>query len=78
MKKLKIKINNQNYLKSIIKKYPTISSGRKNYNSLYLRVLKNILITHHYSFLIKKDISIKNIKKIKFEKNKNFISIRDY
>ena len=48
-KLLIININNQNYRKKIIKKYPKIKSGRKNYYDQYIRVLKNILLTKFFS-----------------------------
>ena len=42
MKKyLKLKINKIKYVKEIIKNYPGINSGRKNYYDQLLRVLKN-------------------------------------
>tara|TARA_Y100000590_G_scaffold412061_1_gene506688 strand:- start:227 stop:388 length:162 start_codon:yes stop_codon:yes gene_type:complete len=38
----------QNYLKDIIKQYPKIKSGRKNYLSHYRRILKNINLVKDY------------------------------
>ena len=48
IKPLKIAINNQKYLYEIIKKYPNIKSGRKNYYNHYIRVLKNILLINYF------------------------------
>ena len=48
IKPLKIEINNQKYLHKIIKEYPKIKSGRKNYYNHYIRVLKNILLTNFF------------------------------
>ena len=52
MQKLKIQINDQNYIKMILKKNPNISSGRKKYSEHYIRILKNILITKKYSLIL--------------------------
>jgi len=48
-KYLKIKKINQKYLYDIIKNYPNISSGRKNYLSHYKRIVKNIYLTKTYA-----------------------------
>ena len=53
VKKFSIKKNNQKYLKILLNNYPKISSGRKNYESQYKRVLINILLTKAYNFLLK-------------------------
>ena len=45
---LRIEINDQKYLYKIIRKYPKIKSGRKNYYNHYIRVLKNILLTNFF------------------------------
>ena len=45
----KIKIHDQDYLKIILKKNPNLRSGRKNYNLHYKRILKNLLLTKHYT-----------------------------
>ena len=45
---MRIKKNNQLYLKKILKENPSLSSGRKNYDTQYLRILKNILLTKMY------------------------------
>ena len=47
-KSLKVEINNQIYLNKIMKQYPKIKSGRKNYHDHYIRVLKNILLTDFF------------------------------
>ena len=41
LKKISINKMNQYYLIEILKKYPKINSGRKNYKSQYKRILKN-------------------------------------
>ena len=46
--KIKIKKINQRYLHNIIKKYPKIASGRKNYKSHYERVIRNIYLAQTY------------------------------
>ena len=73
MKKFKIQINNQDYIKMILKKNPIISSGRKKYNEHYIRILKNILITKKYSFILKKNLIDEIFRKKKFVKNKNYL-----
>ena len=44
---MKKKINwpKQDYLNKIINEYPSIISGRKNYNFFYKRIKKNIKLT---------------------------------
>ena len=68
---IKIKKDNQKYLKKIRQINPKIFSGRKNYKINYDRVLKNILLTK----LFKKTKNVSKFidKKIKFKKNKNYI-----
>ena len=73
IKPIEIAINDQKYLYKIIKEYPKIKSGRKNYYDHYIRVLKNILLT---SFFEK---NIDNAEKIfleKFNINYNKTSIK--
>ena len=48
-KQIKIKIHEQNYLNLLIKNYPNLKSGRKNYKEQYKRVLKNLLLTKMYN-----------------------------
>ena len=69
----KIKIHNQKYLKDILKKYPQISSGRKNYNFHYNRLLKNLLLIKANKFLEKKN---NFFKKFKFSNKKKYIYIK--
>ncbi len=70
--KAKIHITNQHYFKDLLKKYPSLKSGRKNYNNYYLRVLKNILILKFFKLNknSKKDIML---NKFKFYRKKNFL-----
>ena len=42
------------YLKEILKKYPQIKSGRKNYLAHYLRLIKKIKIIDDFKKTIKK------------------------
>ena len=71
---MKIKIQKQNYLKKILLEFPSLSSGRKNYDYQYLRILKNILLSKLFSSkLINKNTLF--IKKCYFKKEKNFIKI---
>ena len=44
----KIKVKKQNYFKELLIKYPSLKSGRKNYNHNYLRILRNILILKYF------------------------------
>ena len=73
MRKLKIQINNQDYIKIILKKNPNISSGRKKYKEHYIRILKNILITKEYSLILKKNLTDKIFRKNKFVKDKKHL-----
>ena len=70
---LKIKKNNQKYLKKIKLLNPDIFSGRKNLTTNYERILKNILLTK----IFKKTDNINKFlnKKIKFKDNKNYIIV---
>lgn len=45
----------QSYLYLLLRKYPYLSSGRKNYKKQYSRVLKNILLAKTYSSLSNKN-----------------------
>ena len=45
MKTLKLHITTNNYIDKLIKNYPNLSSGRKNYSEFEKRILKNILLT---------------------------------
>ena len=45
MKSLKIEISNPKYMLKLIKNYPTLCSGRKNYKDFDNRIIKNILLT---------------------------------
>ncbi len=44
-----IKKNDQKYLYNILRYYPNIGSGRKNYSAQYKRILKNILLSKIYA-----------------------------
>ena len=59
---LEIKINKQKYLYNIIKDYPLVTSGRKNYTYQYKRVLKNIYLTKEF-----KKRGINNFFKYKYK-----------
>ena len=74
IKPLKITINNQKYLFEIIKKYPKIKSGRKNYHHYYIRILKNILLTTYFNTNIK-DIKKIFLNKLSFGYNKTSVKI---
>ena len=74
IKPLKIEINNQKYLNKIIKEYPKIKSGRKNYYNHYIRVLKNILLTNFFEKNID-DAEKIFLNKFNFSYNKNFLEI---
>ena len=76
MKKyLKLKINKIKYVKEIIKNYPGINSGRKNYYDQQLRVLKNILLAQAYEKQFKKKEGMFSNNLI-FNKNAKFIKIQ--
>ena len=74
IKPLKIEINNQKYLHKIIREYPKIKSGRKNYYDHYIRVLKNILLTNFFEKNID-DAEKIFLNKFNFSYNKNFLKI---
>ena len=74
IKPLKIEINNQKYLYKIIKEYPKIKSGRKNYYDHYIRVLKNILLINYFEKNIN-DIDKIFFNKLTFNYNKKSIKI---
>ena len=46
---ISIKKIDQKYLYDILKYYPNIGSGRKNYSAHHKRVLKNILLSKIYT-----------------------------
>ena len=46
---ISIKKIDQKYLHDILRYYPNIGSGRKNYSSHYKRILKNILLSKIYA-----------------------------
>ena len=73
MKVEKIKRHSQKYLKDIIKKYPTISSGRKNYDFHYNRLLKNLLLIKANKNLEKRNSFF---KKFKFSNKKKYVYIK--
>lgn len=45
---LNIKIMGLNYIRLILRKFPTIASGRKNFKYFNKRVKKNLLLTKNY------------------------------
>tara|TARA_B100000900_G_scaffold136908_1_gene115900 strand:+ start:88 stop:249 length:162 start_codon:yes stop_codon:yes gene_type:complete len=38
----------KNYIKSILKIFPDIASGRKNFKNFEKRIKKNLILTHKY------------------------------
>ena len=46
---ISIKKIDQKYLYDILRYYPNIGSGRKNYSAHYKRILKNILLSKNYA-----------------------------
>ena len=46
---ISIKKIDQKYLHAILRYYPNIGSGRKNYSAHHKRVLKNILLSKMYA-----------------------------
>ena len=46
---INIKKIDQKYLYDILRYYPNIGSGRKNYSAHYKRILKNILLSKIYA-----------------------------
>ena len=46
---LSVKKIDQKYLYDILRYYPNIGSGRKNYSTHYKRILKNILLSKIYA-----------------------------
>ena len=75
MKKISIKKHDQFYLLDIIKKYPGINSGRKNYTFQYKRVLKCILLSQTYE-LLSKNKNIYFFRNYSFDENGKFYSIK--
>ena len=73
----KISINkmNQYYLIEILKKYPKINSGRKNYKTQYKRVLKNILMSKAYNEL-SKSTKLDHFIHYKFEEKLKILTIK--
>ena len=74
LKNIRIKINHQSYIQDIIKKYPSINSGRKNYYKHNIRILKNILLSQVYNRTIKNK-EIEYIRNFSFHKNSKFLKI---
>tara|TARA_Y100000590_G_C15157703_1_gene802353 strand:- start:36 stop:266 length:231 start_codon:yes stop_codon:yes gene_type:complete len=72
---IKLIINDQNYFKNFLKKFPHLSSGRKNYDIQYDRILTNILITKLYKnkFSKKKFKIFNNLKILKNKKTMKII-----
>ena len=58
-----IKKNDQKYLYNILRYYPKIRSGRKNYSTHYKRILKNIFLSKIYAK--NKTLDNKNIYRLK-------------
>ena len=60
---ISIKKIDQKYLHDILKYYPNIGSGRKNYAAHHKRVLKNILLSKIYTK--NKNLNNKNLYRLK-------------
>ena len=60
---ISIKKIDQKYLYDILKYYPNIGSGRKNYSAHYKRILKNILLSKIYTK--NKTLNNKNLYRLK-------------
>ena len=75
LKKISINKMNQYYLIEILKKYPKINSGRKNYKTQYKRVLKNILMSKAYNVLSKSK-KLDHFGNYKFEEKIKILSIK--
>ena len=59
---ISIKKIDQKYLYDILRYYPNIGSGRKNYSAHYKRILKNILLSKIYAK--NKTLSSKNLYRL--------------
>ncbi|SVD38895.1 uncharacterized protein METZ01_LOCUS391749 [marine metagenome] len=60
---ISIKKIDQKYLYDILRYYPNIGSGRKNYSAHYKRILKNILLSKIYTK--NKTLNNKNLYRLK-------------
>ena len=60
---ISIKKIDQKYLHNILRYYPNIGSGRKNYSAQYKRILKNILLSKIYAK--NKTLNNKNLYRLK-------------
>ena len=60
---MSIKKIDQKYLYDILRYYPNIGSGRKNYSAQYKRILKNILLSKIYAK--NKTLNNKNLCRLK-------------
>ena len=60
---ISIKKIDQKYLHDILRYYPNIGSGRKNYSAHYKRILKNILLSKIYAK--NKTLNNKNLYRLK-------------
>ena len=74
-KKISINKMNQHYLIEILKKYPGINSGRKNYKTQYKRVLKNILMSKAYDVL-SKSTKLDHFRNYKFKEKIKILTIK--
>ena len=61
-------ITDQNYFYKLLKKYPKIKSGRKNYKDQYERIVRNILLTKIYFKFFKNSNDIFNNRMKIFKK----------
>ena len=60
---ISIKKIDQKYLHDILRYYPNIGSGRKNYSAHHKRILKNILLSKIYAK--NKTLNNKNLYRLK-------------
>ena len=74
-KKFYSNINNQKYIRDLIKQYPKISSGRKNFNDQNIRIIKNILLTKAFNLLSMKKF-FQYSEKMEFFKEKKLITLK--
>ena len=59
----------------ILKNYPNINSGRKNYKDQYIRILKNLLLAQAYKIILKKETKW-IFAEVKFQEDNKFLTIK--
>ena len=75
LNEIKIKKISQRYILEIIKAYPKINSGRKNYHYQYKRVLKKILMAQANKIALIKKKELFSAE-INFNENNKFLLIK--